>query len=248
MVFILSAFWQIRIRGLWKLPDGRDWLWEKLGFVTVGETGFCYGMLSKSIIQFSVDGQDCVPSLLFDLRPNYAGGNEDNGDLLQSSHARTATVSTPEMYPCRESVATLQQKYNWFLCVLILYSVSMINLFHVPSKKNIFISSIPICILFISLSCLIALWLAVHSAEQKRWEWISSLVSDLREKAFRLSLLSMTFIVSFWFFLRCLLSGWGSFLLFLGGWEFFSWIVIRLWQIFSLCQFIWSFHFSSLDY
>ena len=39
-------------------------------------------MLTKSLIQFSVDGQDCVPSLLFDLRPNYSGGNEDNGDLL----------------------------------------------------------------------------------------------------------------------------------------------------------------------
>ena len=26
-------------------------------------------MLSKSFIQFSVDGQGCVPSLLFDLRP-----------------------------------------------------------------------------------------------------------------------------------------------------------------------------------
>ena len=40
-------------------------------------------MLSKSSIQFSVDGQGCVPSLLFDLRPNYGGGNEDNGNLLQ---------------------------------------------------------------------------------------------------------------------------------------------------------------------
>ena len=28
VVFILSALWWIRIRGLWKLPDGRDWLWE----------------------------------------------------------------------------------------------------------------------------------------------------------------------------------------------------------------------------
>ena len=37
-------------------------------------------MLSKSLIQFSVDGWGCVPSLLFDLRPNYGGGNEDNGD------------------------------------------------------------------------------------------------------------------------------------------------------------------------
>ena len=40
-------------------------------------------MLSKSLIQFSVDGQGCVPSLLFDLRPNYGRGNEDNGDLFQ---------------------------------------------------------------------------------------------------------------------------------------------------------------------
>ena len=37
-------------------------------------------MLSKSLIQFSVDGWGYVPSLLFDLRPNYGGGNEDNGD------------------------------------------------------------------------------------------------------------------------------------------------------------------------
>ena len=36
-------------------------------------------MLSTSLIQFSVDGRGCVPSLLFDLRVNYGGGNEDNG-------------------------------------------------------------------------------------------------------------------------------------------------------------------------
>ena len=40
-------------------------------------------MLSKSLILFSVDGRGCVPSLLFDLRSNCGGGNEDNGDLLQ---------------------------------------------------------------------------------------------------------------------------------------------------------------------
>ena len=31
-------------------------------------------MLSKSLIQFSVNGWGCVPSLLFDLRPNYVPG------------------------------------------------------------------------------------------------------------------------------------------------------------------------------
>ena len=40
-------------------------------------------MLSKALIQFSVEGQGCVPSLLFDLRPNFGGGNEDNGDLFK---------------------------------------------------------------------------------------------------------------------------------------------------------------------
>ena len=38
-------------------------------------------MLSKSLIQFSVDGQGCVSSLLFDLRPNYGEGNDDYGSV-----------------------------------------------------------------------------------------------------------------------------------------------------------------------
>ena len=43
--------------------------WERL---TEGETGSCSdgcAMLSKSLIQLSVDGRGCVPSLLFHLRP-----------------------------------------------------------------------------------------------------------------------------------------------------------------------------------
>ena len=52
-------------------------------------------MLSKSLIQFSVDERGSVSSLLFDLKPNYGGGNEDNGDLLQKVHACTATHSAP---------------------------------------------------------------------------------------------------------------------------------------------------------
>ena len=53
-------------------------------------------MLSKALIQFSVDNQGCVPSLLFDLRPNYGGGNEDNGALLQRFHEYTAALSAPD--------------------------------------------------------------------------------------------------------------------------------------------------------
>ena len=57
--------------------------WERL---TEGETGVVLmgrAMHSKFLIQFSVEEQGCVPSLLFDMRPNYGGGNEDNGDFLQ---------------------------------------------------------------------------------------------------------------------------------------------------------------------
>ena len=39
-------------------------------------------MLSKSIIQFSVDGWGCVSSLLFDMRLNCGRDNEDNVDPL----------------------------------------------------------------------------------------------------------------------------------------------------------------------
>ena len=54
------------------------------------------GMLSKSLVQFSVDGQGCVPSLLFDLRPNYGGGDEDNGTSFSRSRACTAALSAPD--------------------------------------------------------------------------------------------------------------------------------------------------------
>ena len=61
---------------MWKLLNGRDSLQAKLGLVLMGRD-----MLSKCLIQFSFEGWGYVPSLLFDLRPNY-GGDEDNGDLL----------------------------------------------------------------------------------------------------------------------------------------------------------------------
>ena len=70
------------------LSDGDGW--EVYGSFLMGETDwggnwvlFWWTVLSKSLIQFSFDGKGCVPSLLFDLRLNYGGVNEDNGDLLQ---------------------------------------------------------------------------------------------------------------------------------------------------------------------
>ena len=52
-------------------------------------------MLSKPLIQFSVEGQGCVPSLLFDLRPNYGGGDEGNGDLLQKDLCMRSCIQRP---------------------------------------------------------------------------------------------------------------------------------------------------------
>ena len=49
---VCLPLWWIRIRGLWKLPDGRDWLRGKLVPVLMGGA-----MLSKFLIHFSVDGR-----------------------------------------------------------------------------------------------------------------------------------------------------------------------------------------------
>ena len=93
MVFSLSALWWRGIGGFLKLPDWRDWLRGKLGLALMGRA-----MLSKFLIQISVNGQGCIPSLLFDLRPNYGGGNEDNVDLFQKVPCTHCYTQHPQ--PC----------------------------------------------------------------------------------------------------------------------------------------------------
>ena len=53
-------------------------------------------MLSKSLIQFSIDGWGCVPSILFDLGPIYGGGNEDNSNLLQKVPCKHCYTQCPQ--------------------------------------------------------------------------------------------------------------------------------------------------------
>ena len=65
-------------------------------------------MLSKSLTQFSVEGQGYIPSTLFDLRPNYGGGNEDNGDPLQKvpwMHCRTPSLQPSSRPPLTHTSA-----------------------------------------------------------------------------------------------------------------------------------------------
>ena len=64
------------------------------------------GMLSKSLIQFSVDGRGYVPALLFDLRLKYGGGIEDNGNLFQKcTHCGTQFPQTCSWSPLTHAYA-----------------------------------------------------------------------------------------------------------------------------------------------
>ena len=78
---LVKAFWGDR------LTEG------KLSLVLLGGA-----MFNKSLIGFSVVGLGCGPSLLFDLRRNYGGGNEDNGDFLQKVPCRRYCTECPG--PC----------------------------------------------------------------------------------------------------------------------------------------------------
>ena len=62
----------------------------KLGLVLMGGT-----MLSKSLIQFSVDGWGCVPSLLFDLGQATVEVMKIMVISFKRSHACPATLSSP---------------------------------------------------------------------------------------------------------------------------------------------------------
>ena len=89
-VFSLSALWWRRIRGLWKLPDWIDWLRKILDLVLMGGA-----MLCKSLIQFSVDGWNCVISLLFTWGQTMVEVMKIMVTSLKRSHTCTATVHAP---------------------------------------------------------------------------------------------------------------------------------------------------------
>ena len=96
-------------------------------------------MLRKSLIQFSVDGWSCVPSLLFDLRSNYGGGNEDNGDLLQQVTCTHCCTQCP--YPAAGLHASTETPgHSW--ASLGQYLVGSLLLFLGPGvHKALFVPS-----------------------------------------------------------------------------------------------------------
>ena len=69
---------------------GGDWLRWKLGLVLVGGA-----ILSKSLIQFSLDGWGCIPSLLFIWGQTMVEVRKIMVTSFKWSHASTATLSAP---------------------------------------------------------------------------------------------------------------------------------------------------------
>ena len=71
---------------------------------------------SKSLIQFSVDGRGCVPSLLFDMRLKYGGGRrqwQSTPVLLPGkSHGRRSLVDCSPWG--REELDTTEQLHSHF--------------------------------------------------------------------------------------------------------------------------------------
>ena len=94
--------------------------------------------------KFSVDGQGCVPSLLFDLRQNDGGDNEDNGDLqmvlcIHCSHSMPLTLHQAIAAPrlCCRFLDTHRQVWVsllWGHCSFLL-GPGVHKILFVPSKS-----------------------------------------------------------------------------------------------------------------
>ena len=108
---------------------------SKLGLVLMG-----VAMLSKSLIQLSIDGQSCVPFLLFGLRPKYGRGNEGNVNLHQKDlcvHCCVHTQVTIHPHLCLRLLDTHRQAWLsllWGHCFFLLAPGTHKVLF-VPSKS-----------------------------------------------------------------------------------------------------------------
>ena len=83
----------VRIKGLWKLADERDWLWRNLSLALMARA-----MLSKSSIQLFIDGWGCVPSLQFGLRTNYGRGHGSHDNLLQKGLCEDCCIQCPQSH------------------------------------------------------------------------------------------------------------------------------------------------------
>ena len=91
-------------------------------------------MFSKSLIQFSVDGWSCVTSLLLELRPNYGGGNEENGNLLQKVPCTAALI-----YYIFFTPSSVDGHLSCFGILAIISNATLNNGMHISLQSGIFI-------------------------------------------------------------------------------------------------------------
>ena len=82
-------------RGLWKLPDGRDWLGGKLDLVLMGGA-----ILSKSLNQFSVDGQGCFPPCCLIWSQTMVEVMKIKATSFRRSHALVPQPAAATVDPC----------------------------------------------------------------------------------------------------------------------------------------------------
>ena len=95
VVSILSALWWISIKGLWKLPDGRDWLWRNLSLALMVRA-----MLSKSLIWFFLLMDGVVfPLCNLAWGETMVGATAVKTTSFKRAYVRTVAFSAPDPMP-----------------------------------------------------------------------------------------------------------------------------------------------------
>ena len=89
VVFILSALWWRRIRGLWKLPDGRDRLRGKLDLFLIGGRSTCSGHMKYRFFSHLLQEFQNYNSVLNNHRQENVGSHQNKIPHIQRQRRGT---------------------------------------------------------------------------------------------------------------------------------------------------------------